>query len=58
MLIRGIQEFLDQAAAAILSDYLPVRKAASTAVMKFADLGDEYADIAQKAMSSMGIPLF
>ena len=55
---RGIQEFLDQAAAAILSDYLPVRKAASTAVMKFADLGDEYADIAQKAMSSMGIPLF
>lgn len=55
---RGIQEFLDQALTAMEGDSMPLRKAAYTAVMKFADLGDGYANITRKAMQSNDLHLF
>lgn len=47
---RGINEFLDQAAAALQGDNMGVKHAAANCVMRFADLSAEYDKIAQKAL--------
>ena len=47
---RGINEFLDQAAAALQGDNMGVKHAAANCVMRFADLSEEYDNIAQKAL--------
>lgn len=48
---RGMNEFLDQAAAALQSDNISLKHAAATCVQRFAMLGDGYATIAGKAIS-------
>lgn len=47
---RGINEILDQAAAALQGDNMGVKHAAANCVMRFADLSEEYDNIAQKAL--------
>ena len=47
---RGINEFVDQALAALHGDSLMVRKAAMNAVMRFADLGLVYERVAKSAL--------
>jgi hypothetical protein len=47
---RGINEFIDQSIAALQGDSLMVRKAAMTAVQRFADLGLVYERIAKSAL--------
>ena len=55
---RGINEFLDQAIAAIQGPSLAVRKAAVTCVMRFADLGLVYERLAKSAMKSVNLDVF
>ncbi len=55
---REINEFIDQALAAIQGGSLAVRKAAMASVMRFADLGDDFEEIATRALKSQGITLF
>ena len=52
---RGITEFLDQAAAAIHSDSVAVRKAVVNSVLHFAELGLVYERMAKSAMRDTGI---
>ena len=52
---RGINEFLDQAAAAIHSDSVAVRKAVINSVLHFAELGLVYERMAKSAMRDTGI---
>ena len=52
---RGINEFLDQAAAAIHSDSVAVRKAVVNSVLHFAELGVVYERMAKSAMRDTGI---
>lgn len=52
---RGINEFLDQAAAAIHSDSVAVRKAVVNSVLHFAELGLVYKRMAKSAMRDTGI---
>ena len=52
---RGINEFLDQAAAAIHSDSVAVRKAVVNSVLHFAELGLVYERMAKSAMRDTGI---
>ena len=47
---RGINEFIDQALAALQGDSLMVKKAAMNAVMRFADLGLVYERLAKSAL--------
>ena len=47
---RGINEFVDQAIAALQGDSLMVRKAAMSAVQRFAELGLVYERIAKSAL--------
>ena len=47
---RGINEFIDQAIAALQGDSLMVRKAAMSAVQRFAELGLVYERIAKSAL--------
>ena len=47
---RGINEFIDQALAALQGDSLMVKKAAMNAVMRFADLGLIYERLAKSAL--------
>ena len=47
---RGINEFLDQAEAALSGSSLAVRHAALNCVRRFADLGEEYENIARKSL--------
>lgn len=46
---RGLNEFIDQAIAALQSDNAGLRHAASTALQRLAGLGDEYKLIVSKA---------
>ena len=46
---RGINEFIDQALAALLGESVPVKKAAMSAVQRFAELGLVYERIAKSA---------
>ena len=52
---RGINEFLDQAAAAIHSDSVAVRKAVVNSVLHFAELGLVYERMAKSAMRDTDI---
>lgn len=47
---RGINEFLDQAATALQCDNMGVKHAAANCVMRFADLGEEYEQLARTAL--------
>lgn len=50
---RGINEFLDQAAVALQSDNMGVKHAAANCVLRFADLGDEYENVARMALKGI-----
>jgi hypothetical protein len=52
---RGINEFIDQALAALQSPYLPLRKAAMQAVIRFSELGLMYERISHSAVTSIGM---
>lgn len=54
---RGINEFLDQAVAALHSDSVGVRHAAINAVSRFASLGLVYERMAQTALKKEGFDL-
>lgn len=54
---RGANEFIDQAQAAIQGDSVVLKKAAWSSVLRFADLGDGFRQMAQKAMKSIGVDL-
>ena len=47
---RGINEFIDQAVAALQGPSLPVRKAAMSGIQRFAELGLVYERIAKSAL--------
>jgi hypothetical protein len=47
---RGINEFIDQALAALEGDSISVKKAAMSAVQRFAELGLVYERLAKSAM--------
>lgn len=50
---RGINEFLDQALAALQGEDLPVRKAAMNSVLRFAELGLMYERLTKSALKSI-----
>lgn len=50
---RGINEFLDQAAVALQGDSMGVKHAAANCVLRFADLGEEYENIARMALKGI-----
>jgi len=52
---RGINEFIDQALAALQGDSIPVRKAAMSAMQRFADLGLVYERIAKSALKQVNL---
>jgi hypothetical protein len=52
---RGINEFVDQALAALQGDSIPVRKAAMSAMQRFADLGLVYERIAKSALKQVNL---
>ena len=51
---RGINEFLDQAGVALHSSSTAVQHAAMNCVIRFADLGEHYDNIAKQAMGNLG----
>ncbi|MBP7357774.1 DNA alkylation repair protein [Xylanibacter oryzae] len=55
---RGINEFLDQAKTALLGDNISIKKAAINSIRHFADFGEEYEQIAKRAMKSLNLQLF
>lgn len=54
---RGINEFIDQALAALEGEHLAVRKAAMQALQRFAQLGLLYRRLAENAVRSIGLEL-
>lgn len=50
---RGINEFLDQAAVALQGNSMGVKHAAANCVLRFADLGEEYENIARMALKGI-----
>ena len=55
---RGINEFLDQALAALQGPSLAVRKAVLSALLRFADLGLVYERLAKTAAKSINLDVF
>lgn len=55
---RGINEFIDQALAALQSPALSVRKAAMQCMIRFAELGLVYERMAKSALKSLNLELF
>lgn len=55
---RGINEFVDQALAALQGPSLSVRKAALQSILRFADLGLVYERIAKNATKSIHLDVF
>lgn len=55
--IRGINEFVDQALAAITDGSLAVCKAAMASMVRFAELGEEQRCIAERALRTAGVEL-
>ena len=55
---RGINEFLDQAITALQSSYAGVQHAASNCLCRFAELGQIYAQIMEKALKMHGLASF
>lgn len=47
---RGINEFIDQATVALQSKHVGVRHAAMNSIVRFMELGENYREIANKAM--------
>lgn len=54
---RGINELMDQALAALQSEHAGVRHAAMNCLQRFANLGENYEFIAEKALKSVGTNL-
>lgn len=54
---RGINEFIDQALAALQGDSLPVRKAAMTCMIHFAELGLVFERIAKSAQKQANLDI-
>lgn len=54
---RGIHEFIDQALAALQGPSFSVKKAAMSAIVRFADLGLVYERIARSALKGIGMEL-
>ena len=52
---RGINEFIDQALAALQGPSLPIRKAAMSAMQRFAELGLVYQRIANSAIKQINL---
>ena len=52
---RGINEFIDQALVALQSHYIPLRKAAMQAIIRFSELGLMYQRLAHSAVNSIGL---
>ena len=52
---RGINEFIDQALVALLGQSIPVKKAAMSAIQRFAELGLVYERIAKSAMKQVNL---
>ena len=52
---RGINEFIDQALVALQGNSIPVKKAAMSAVRRFADLGLVYERIAKSAIKQVNL---
>ena len=50
---RGINEFLDQAAAALQGDNMGIKHAASNAVLRFCDFGEDFEQIARGALKGI-----
>ena len=55
---RGINEFLDQAITALQSSHAGVQHAASNCLCRFAELGQLYAQIMEKALKMHGLASF
>lgn len=54
---RGINEFLDQALAALQGDSLAVKKAAMSAIQRFAGLGLVYERLAKSAVKTINLEI-
>lgn len=54
---RGINEFIDQALAALQGDSIAVRKAAMSALQRFADLGLVYERLAKSALKTINLEI-
>lgn len=50
---RGINEFLDQAATALQGDNIGIKHAASNAVLRFCDFGEDFEKIARGALKGI-----
>ena len=50
---RGINEFLDQAATALQGDNMGIKHAASNAVLRFCDFGEDFEKIARGALKGI-----
>ena len=55
---RGINEFIDQALAALEGDSLMVKKAAMNAMIRFAELGLVYERLAKSALKRANLEIF
>ena len=55
---RGINEYMDQALAALQGPYMSVRKAAMQSILRFAELGLVYERMAKSAMKSINLDFF
>ena len=55
---RGVNEFLDQAMAALQGNAIAVKKAALASVQRFADLGLVYERMAKSAVKSINLDVF
>ena len=54
---RGINEFIDQALVALQGDSIAVRKAASSAIQRFAELGLVYERLAKSALKRVNLEI-
>lgn len=52
---RGINEFIDQGLVALHSEKSAVRRASTAAFLRFAELGEDYEQIANSALKSSGL---
>ena len=55
---RGINEFIDQALAALLGPAPSVRKAAMQSIIRFSELGLMYERLAKSALKSLNLDIF
>ena len=55
---RGINEYMDQALAALQGPYMSVRKAAMQSILRFAELGLVYERMAKSATKSINLDIF